>query len=355
MPACRISPLPPSRSRSEGLSGLPRIWRGHGPLAWLLLPIGAVFFVIVALRRVAYRLGWRKAERLPVPVVVIGNLIAGGAGKTPLTLWLAQHLLAAGHRPGIVSRGYGRRDAVPAKVSAGDTAQEVGDEPLLLMKRSGCPVYVGADRAAAARALLAAHPECDLILCDDGLQHYRLQRDVEVAVIDRRGLMNGWPLPAGPLREPASRLAQVDALVLNDAANLPACNVPAFAMRLEGQRFHRLDDPQMTCTPGDLMGRGLHAVAGIGEPQRFFDHLAKLGLQCENHAFSDHHRYLASDLNFVGDAILMTEKDAIKCAGLSALPIWVLPVDAVVEPDLARHVLNLLDTLEKTADGLASA
>ena len=345
----------PSKSRSEGLSGLPRIWRGHGPLAWLLLPVGGLFFIVGALRRAAYRLGWLKAERLPMPVVVIGNLIAGGAGKTPLTLWLAQRLVAAGHHPGIVSRGYGRLDAVPAKVSAGDTAQEVGDEPLLLQRRSGCPVFVGADRAAAARALLAAHPECDLILCDDGLQHYRLQRDVEIAVVDRRGLMNGWPLPAGPLREPVRRLARVDALVLNGAVRPPVHGVPAFTMQIEGLCFERLGDPETTCTASDLKGRRLHAVAGIGEPQRFFDHLAQLGLQCENHAFPDHHRYVASDLNFVGDAILMTEKDAIKCAGLSALPIWVLPVDAVVEPDLARHVLNILDTLEKTADGLASA
>ena len=347
--------MPPSRSSSKGLTGLPRIWHGRGPLAWLLLPIGGVFFAIVALRRAAYRLGWLKAERMPVPVVVIGNLIAGGAGKTPLTLWLAQRFVAAGRHPGIVSRGYGRHEAMPAKVSAGATAQAVGDEPLLLLKRSGCPVFVGADRAAAAHALLTAHPECDLILCDDGLQHYQLQRDVEIAVIDRRGLMNGWPLPAGPLREPAGRLSCVDALVLNDAGVPPVHGVPAFTMRLEGQRFHRRDDPRATCTASDLVGRSLHAVAGIGEPQRFFDHLAKLGLQCENHAFPDHHRYAGGDLKFVGDAILMTEKDAIKCAGLSTLPIWVLPVDAVVEPDLAHHILNILDTLEKTADGLASA
>ncbi len=328
------------------------VWQGRSPLAWLLLPVGLIFFAIAALRRLAYRLGWLRSECLPVPVVVIGNIIAGGAGKTPLTLWLAQQLVAAGRKPGIVSRGYGRdRDDI-RKVGAGETAREVGDEPLLLARRSGCPVYVGTDRAAAARALLADHPECDLILCDDGLQHYRLRRDVEIAVIDRRGLMNGWPLPAGPLREPASRLASVDALVLNGTALAPVQAVPVFTMHLAGQRFQRLDDPQMTCTANDLSGKKLHAVAGIGEPQRFFDHLAKLGLHFESRDFPDHHRYRPEDLKFGGDALLMTEKDALKCAGISSLPIWVLPVDAVIEPNLARHVL---DILEKNPNGPASA
>lgn len=341
--------MPPSKRRSEALT---RVWRGRGPLVWLLLPFGVLFFAIAALRRLAYRLGLFKSERLPVPVVVVGNIIAGGAGKTPLTLWLAQRLVAAGRKPGIVSRGYGRDSDDIRKVGAGATALDVGDEPLLLARRSGCPVYVGSDRAGAARALLAAHPDCDMILCDDGLQHYRLQRDVEIAVIDRRGLMNGWPLPAGPLREPASRLEHVDALVLNDTLHAPLSSVPTFAMRLAGQRFYRLDDPRITCAARDLAGQTLHAVAGIGEPQRFFDHLATLGLKAEHHAFPDHHRYLAADLKFAGNALLMTEKDALKCAGLCALPIWVLPVDAVVEPDLARHVL---DILEKNTNGPAPA
>ena len=341
--------MPPSKSSSEGLT---QVWTGRGPLAWLLLPVGLLFFVLVGLRRWAYRVGLLKSERLPMPVVVVGNLVAGGAGKTPLTLWLAQRLTAAGWHPGIVSRGYGRTSRGVVKVSSGETALGVGDEPLLLARRTQCPVFVGADRAAAARALLAAHPECNLILCDDGLQHYRLQRDVEIAVIDRRGLMNGWPQPAGPLREPARRLRQVDALVLNDAATHSEAGVPTFAMHLKGDRFHRLDAPHVTCAARELAGRSLHAVAGIGAPQRFFDHLAQLGLQCETHTFPDHHHYVPADLKFSGDAILTTEKDALKCAGLATLPIWVLPVDAVVEPDLARYVL---DILEKKTDGSAPA
>jgi tetraacyldisaccharide 4'-kinase len=323
-----------------------RIWCGREVLARVLLPVGWMFFVLVALRRAAYRLGLIPSERLPVPVVVVGNIIAGGAGKTPLTLWLAQQLTALGRKPGIVSRGYGRETTgvLEVKVGAGGTAVvAVGDEPLLLARRANCPVFVGRDRASAARALLAAYPDCDLILCDDGLQHYRLQRDVEIAVIDRRGLMNGWPLPAGPLREPVQRLQAVDALVLNDTASVPALGKPAFRMKLEGARFYRLNDPGQTSEVSGLAGGKLHAVAGIGEPQRFFDHLTALGLCCETHAFPDHYRYASADLNFHGDAILMTEKDALKCAGLTALPIWVLPVEAHIEPDLARFVLEKID------------
>jgi tetraacyldisaccharide 4'-kinase len=219
----------------------------------------------------------------------------------------------------------------------------VGDEPLLLARRTNCPVYVGVDRAAAAQALLAENPDCDLILCDDGLQHYRLARTVEIAVIDRRGLMNGWPLPAGPLREPARRLKSVDAIVLNGGTNSPVADVPVFRMQLTGERFHRLEDPRITCMASDLTGSKLHAVAGIGEPQRFFDQLSGLGLDFAAHPFPAHHRYNSTDLSFTGDAILMTEKDALKCGGLTTLPIWVLPVEARIEPDLARFVLEKID------------
>ena len=340
MRACRTSPLPPSKSSSDRLTG---IWRGRGPLAMLLLPLGLVYWFVAAIRRVLYGSGWLSIEPLPVPVVVIGNIIAGGAGKTPLTLWLAQRLKVAGRSPGIISRGYGRSGEAPQKVDAGMTAAQVGDEPLLLARRSGCPVFVGADRPAAGRALLAAHPECDVLLCDDGLQHYRLWRDVEIAVVDRRLFMNGWPLPAGPLREPPGRLASVDAVVLNGEVALNLEGAPLFSMQLLGFRFYRLDDPQQTCVPPDFSGKHVHALAGIGEPQRFFDHLLELGINFTPHAFPDHHVYDRKDLAFAGDALLMTEKDALKCAGLTDLPIWVLPVYADVKPDLARLVLEKIN------------
>lgn len=304
--------------------------------------------MFAGLRRAAYGLGLRRAQRLPVPVVVVGNITAGGAGKTPLTLYLATQLSALGRRPGIVSRGYGRSTDDVREVRADSTAAEVGDEPLLLQRRGGCPVFVGRDRAAAGRALLAAHPQCDLILCDDGLQHYALARDVEIAVMDRRGLMNGWRLPAGPLRESSRRLATVDAVVLNGLPELALPSAPVFHMTLAACRFYRLDAPTLTCDASALSGLRLHAVAGIGEPQRFFDQLAQLGLACVPHAFPDHHAYTASDLEFDGDAVLTTEKDAVKFSPfLAALPaqkpVWVLPVAAGLEPDLARFVLEKLD------------
>ena len=327
---------------------LQRTWQGSGALTLLLLPLAGAFYLMVQLRRWLYRLGLLRSQRLAVPVVVIGNITAGGSGKTPLCLWLAQQLAQRGWRPGIVSRGHGGGLA-PGQVREvmpdGD-AREVGDEPVLLRRRSGLPVFVGRDRVAAARALLAAHPGCNLLISDDGLQHYRLARDVEIAVLDPRGLMNGWPLPAGPLREPAARLGSVDALVLNGPAVASAGAVAVFQMRLAGSTFFSLAEPERTCEAANLPHGRLAALAGTGVPQRFFDHLASLGLAFSAHAFPDHHRYAAADLAAIdGEALLMTEKDAVKCAGLTARPVWVLPVSAQLGPaaagiDLATHVEN---------------
>ena len=319
-------------------------WQGRGMLAVLLLPLAAVFALSVALRRGLYRLGLLHRVRLPVAVVVIGNITVGGSGKTPLTLWLAQRLQQHGRCPGIISRGHGGEPGLVREVHCDSDVLEVGDEPLLLKRRSGVPLFVGRDRVAAARALLGAHPECDLILSDDGLQHYRLARDVEIAVLDARGLMNGWPLPAGPLREPARRLRKVDAVVLNGPVNLPETAVPKFQMNLGGATFYALDCPARNCQASALADLKLAAIAGIGFPQRFFDHLVGLGLNFSAHAFPDHHRYVADDLSRIGaDALLMTEKDAVKCTGLTHRPVWVLPVMAQVDPaqagtDLATHV-----------------
>lgn len=342
MAACRTSPLPLSRRRSSD-DVLTAAWRSRGPLAWLLLPVGLLFFLAVAVRRRLYQSGFFKRERLPVPVVVIGNITVGGSGKTPLTIWLALALRAAGRHPGIVSRGHGRADDAVKKVGAGDTAVDVGDEPLLIFQRTACPVFVGRDRVAAARALLAAHAECDMILADDGLQHYRLARDVEIVVCDERGVMNGWPLPAGPLREPVSRLRHADALVLNGRCPAALPGVPVFRMDLEGTRFHRLDDPTQTATAADLAGKRLHALAGIGNPQRFFAHLEALGLACATQAFPDHHRYAGADFPSTGDAIVTTEKDAVKFPADLPLPVWVLPVVARIAPDLAQFVVERID------------
>ncbi|MEY2633335.1 MAG: hypothetical protein RIR00_1989 [Pseudomonadota bacterium] len=319
----------------------PALW-----LLWpLLTPFHLIFTALSGWRRLAYQRGWQRAERLPVPVVVVGNISVGGTGKTPLTLWLARGLSQAGRRPGIVCRGYGgsAREAQPAKAES--LAAEVGDEPLLLALRSGVPVWIGRDRPAAARALLAAHPDVDLILCDDGLQHYRLARDVEIAVMDGRGTGNGWRLPLGPLREPAYRLRHCQALVLNGGgptpAGLPA--LPCFSMHLRAAPFQRLDQPGLNCSADALRGRPLFALAGIGDPQRFFRTLAALGLEFTPRPFPDHHAYTAEDLAFAhGGVLLMTEKDGVKCRGLFPGEAWVLPVEAELPAELLTTLLENL-------------
>ncbi|MGE5489656.1 MAG: tetraacyldisaccharide 4'-kinase [Actinomycetota bacterium] len=313
---------------------------GFSPALLLLLPLWLVFVALSGLRRGLYRLGILRVERLPVPVIVVGNITVGGAGKTPLTLWLARELLRRGRRPGVISRGYGGGAREPRPVSVDADPGLVGDEPLLLARRSGVPVWVGRDRAAAARALLAAQPVVDVILCDDGLQHYRLGRDAEVAVFDGRGTGNGWRLPLGPLREPLSRLAAVDAVVCNGVANLPL-PVPSFDMVLRPGNFRSLSESQVVCVAEKLKGKILHAVAGIGDPERFFRTLEGMGLEFVRHPFPDHHAYSAADLDFGPDAVvLMTEKDAVKCAGFAAGEAWVLPVEADVSPALVDTLLE---------------
>ena len=321
---------------------LQRQWfeqRRLSPALWLLLPLTGLFVCLAALKRYL-----TKPEKLSVPVIVVGNITVGGAGKTPLTLWLAQQLTARGLKPGIVSRGYGGENTLPRAVTLADSPEQVGDEPLLLARRSGVPVWVARDRAAAGRALLVAHPEVDVILCDDGLQHTRLARDIELAVFDARGAGNGWRLPVGPLREPLARLVTVDAIVCNNFSGqqMPA-QVPQFPMCLQAEDFYRLDDPRQTCHAEQLVGKKLYAMAGIGDPKRFFRTLETLGLSFEEHPFQDHHAYSTAELSFAQDGILlMTEKDAVKCAGLTLGETWVLPVDAELAPALIDLILEKL-------------
>ena len=317
-------------------------------LCWLA-PLWLLFSVLAALRRLAYRRGWQPAAKLPVPVVVVGNLIVGGAGKTPLTLALVQALRLQGWHPGIISRGYGAQAAqpYPRPVTMDSPVSECGDEPLLLAQRGQCPVWVNKNRVAAAQALLAEHPEVDVIVCDDGLQHYALGRQVSLAVFDARGAGNGWQLPLGPLREPLSRLAEVDAVVFN---GLPPPNQhltdgppPRFNMQLLPGRFYRLGDPLQHTAASALRGQPLHAIAGIGHPERFFQTLRQLGLDFTPHAFPDHHAYQSSDFAFGEAAVcLMTEKDAVKCAGLIPGEAWVLPVEADIPPALTNLIVEKL-------------
>jgi tetraacyldisaccharide 4'-kinase len=321
-----------------------RHWQRVTLLSALLYPVSLLFRAIVAVRRGAYRRGVLGSTRVAAPVIIVGNISVGGAGKTPLTLWLAEFLSRHGRRPGIVSRGYGGTIAGPQAVAAHDDPARVGDEPLLLARRSPCPVWIGRDRVAAARSLLEANPACDTLLSDDGLQHYRLQRDVELIVIDgERGLGNEWMLPAGPLREPASRLHEADAVVVNGEPHRSDLHPHTFAMRIEGATFHNLRDPRRVVGPEYFRGRAMHAMAGIGHPPRFFAHLRSLGIAFEAHAFPDHHAFTPRDVAFAGaEAILMTEKDAVKCAAFASDECWALRVDAVPDAALGAFVLDRL-------------
>jgi len=265
-------------------------WSKRAWNAILWLPLAGLFFGVSALRRLAYRTGWLRAESLPVPVIVVGNIAAGGSGKTPVVIWLAAALRARGFSPGILSRGYGGQVQAPTAVQTDSDPQIVGDEPVLLARRTACPLWIARDRVAAGRALLAVHPEVNVLITDDGLQHYRLARSAEIVVLDETILGNAWPLPAGPLREPISRLANVQLLICNGVVSprlqglLPP--VPQVSMHLRAQQFYRLNAPMERRDVTDFTGLRLHALAGIGHPERFFASLRGLGLRLESTGFA---------------------------------------------------------------------
>jgi tetraacyldisaccharide 4'-kinase len=324
------------------MQSLERYWYTLNPLALVLWPFSLLYGVAMTLRRYAYRWGLLKSERLPVPVIVVGNLTVGGTGKTPLVLRLVELLRAAGYRPGVVSRGYGgQAERWPQTVRADSDPRQVGDEPVLLARRGGCPVVVAPDRVVAARALLHDHA-CDVIVSDDGLQHYALARDLEIAVMDgTRGVGNGACLPAGPLREPAGRLHSVDFIIGNGMAH-----VGEYLMTLVGERAVNLNDPQISCAVALFRNVLVHAVAGIGHPARFFSALKGHGLRLLEHPFPDHHPFSAADLRFGDDLpVLMTEKDAVKCRGLAQERFWYVPVRAVLDADFERQWLTRLARL----------
>jgi tetraacyldisaccharide 4'-kinase len=342
-------------------------WQRRGGGALLLLLPALVFAALVALRRALYRLRVLPAWRAGVPVVVVGNITVGGTGKTPLVIAILDILQRRGWTPGVVARGYGRvppREQDPLGVVRVypdvATPEHFGDEPVLIARRSRVPVYISPDRAAAARALLAAHPEVDVLVSDDGLQHYALARDVELAVVDgERGFGNGLPLPAGPLREPVSRLAEVDAVVVNGGAPGPEARPPRFAMRLGRERFVSLATGEQR-GPEELAlalrGRAVAAVAGIGNPQRFFEHLEGLGIRAQAHDFPDHHGFTARDLKLPGaEIVIMTEKDAVKCAAIADGRMWFMRVEAILPPEFDDFLLTRIATARRRADGPQAA
>jgi tetraacyldisaccharide 4'-kinase len=319
------------------MAEIERYWYKIHAVHFILWPISWVFGALAYLRRLMFHYHIFRSYRLPVPVIIIGNINVGGTGKTPLTLYLAQQLREHGYHPLIISRGYGAK-VQGQEVAPSHTAGQVGDEPRLMASRQICPVWVGADRVATAQTALQSHRECNIVLSDDGLQHYRLQRDIEIIVIDGiRRFGNGYLLPAGPLRESASRLTHSDAVVVNGG---PASS-DQFLMTLSGKTFYNIKHPEKTAIASDFTGLRIHAIAGIGHPQRFFDHLSVMGLKTQNHAFADHYAYRAEDLTFQAcDALLMTEKDAVKCDAYADEKMWVLRVDAQIDPALISHLLR---------------
>lgn len=315
-----------------------KVWYGKSWFSIVLLPLTVVFAFVAALRRLLYRRGVLASSRIPVPVIVVGNITVGGAGKTPATLWLANLLMSKGMHPAIISRGYGSKAvSQPVHVTADSDADQVGDEPVLLARRSGCPVFVDADRVRAANC--AVSNGADVILSDDGLQHYRLQRDIEIAVVDgARGFGNGFLLPAGPLREPVSRLDSVDRILVQVAKDecgvqvdkrIPADKASRFS--LAGELLRRVSDAR-TRDISELKGKSAHAVAGIANPDRFFEQLECYGIQLHRHPKPDHARLSEADVSFDDDLdVIVTEKDAVKCKSFAHERLWYLPVSMSFE------------------------
>ena len=342
-------------------------WQRLGGGALVFLPLTLLFAAMVAVRRRLYR--WRilPSWRAPVPVVVIGNVTVGGSGKTPLAIEVVDLLQRRGWTPGVVARGYGRvppREADPLGVVRVypdiATPEHFGDEPVMIARRSRVPVYISPDRPAAARALLAAHPEVDVLVSDDGLQHYALARDVEIAVVDgERRFGNGLMLPSGPLREPVKRLASVDAVVVNGGHSDTVLGPRQFTMLLGRERFAALATNE-ELAPQEFarmaQGRSVVAVAGIGNPDRFFEHLARLGVTARNRAFPDHHAFQPAELKLAGaELVVMTEKDAVKCAAFADARMWLMRVDAMLPPEFEDFLLARIAQSPRRPDGPQAA
>ncbi len=342
--------MPSKSSSPEAI--LMRAWMRRGILAVMLWPATLLFHLLVMLRRALYRFGILKSTRLPVPVIVVGNIFVGGTGKTPLVIWLAEVLRRAGHTPGIVSRGYGARNGAPLSVTADTSPAIAGDEPVLIAGRSRAPVVVGRRRADAGRALLAAHPEISVIISDDGLQHYALDRDIEIVLFDTRGVGNGWLLPAGPLREPMAR--KRDFTVVN--ADRLCSDWPRGTVRMQliGEIAEQLVDrsrrvalPLLSSIVSASPPPRIVAAAGIGNPARFFAMLHSAGLVFTEMPLPDHYGFQENIFEKTSaDIILITEKDAVKCSRIDALKndprLWVVPVTAHIDEALAEKIVERL-------------
>lgn len=334
------------------MKGVDSFWQTRTPVSYALLPLAGLFLGLAAARRFLYRNGILKVHRLPVPVIVVGNISVGGSGKSPLVIWLTRHLRSLGWKPGIVARGYGGRARNwPQQVRPDSDSHMVGDEPVMISRLCGCPMSVGPNRVAAAKALLAHH-DCNIIVADDGLQHYALGRDLEIALIDgRRRHGNGLALPAGPLRELPARLESVDLIVTKGRAEHgehPMAYRPGEAINLK--------DPANRRALRDFRVLTVHAIAGIGDPEGFFGMLRERGLQIIPHPFPDHHGYTRQEIQF-GDGcpVLMTYKDAVKCEAFAGPLHWYVPIEAELKESFVYRIDRLLGRLAKARGSAAPA
>lgn len=321
-------------------------WRRKNTLFYLvLMPLSWLFALVTSIRRLAYKEGFLKSYALRVPVIIVGNINVGGSGKTPAVIWLVKQLKLQGYIPAVISRGYGGSATQATSVTPASLPSIVGDEPVLIASRSHCPVWVGTDRVQVATELLKAHPTCNVIVSDDGLQHYRLKRDIEIAIVDATMPPQGaYLLPAGPLREPLSRLKKVDAIVCNGQK----LDESFYQMQLVGEQFYNLADTNIKANVEDFKHKNIKAMAGIGKPERFFAHLRKLGLTFVSVSFNDHYAFCAEDLAKIDcDVLIMTEKDAVKCKSFAQPHHWVLPVEARIDVALLPLVLAKLEKLKE--------
>jgi tetraacyldisaccharide 4'-kinase len=314
-------------------------WYKPHAIRWLLSPLSGLYRLVSFIRKQAYFLGLFKQHHFPVPVIIVGNLSVGGTGKTPFVIYLVQQLQQQGFKPGVISRGYGgHSDNYPVSVSNNSDPDIVGDEPVVIARQSNCPVVVSPTRVEAAHYLLEQY-DCDLIISDDGLQHYALARDLEIVLVDaQRQFGNQYCLPAGPLREPLSRLQDVDFIVYNGNAN-----DTAFNMTLSASNAVNVSDLNVIKNITDFQGQELHAVAGIGNPKRFFNQLTQLDIYVIPHEFDDHHAFVKQDLEFNDNkTILMTEKDAVKCQHFAKNNMWFIPVETTVSGNLDQLIIQKL-------------
>lgn len=322
------------------MSWLTDTWQTRNAISLLLWPLSIIYCLLAVVRRWLYLSGVCRRRTLSVPVIVVGNITVGGSGKTPLVIWLAKWLREQRYRPGVVLRGYrGRSASWPREVRDDSSADEVGDEAVLLAQETGCPVVVAPDRVAAVQYLLDRH-DCSVVISDDGLQHYRMQRDLEIAVVDaERRYGNGFCLPAGPLREPRWRSRSVDLNIINGTGG-----ADELTMQLRPTGFHNLKTGERV-GPDHFAGIAVHALAGIGNPSRFFGTLKQLGSDIESHAFPDHYRYTREDIVFNDAQVIMTGKDAVKCREFADERHWVLSVEAVPDSAVVERLSHRLRTL----------